>query len=444
MRRLNRINMNNKDIAIKVENISKLYRIGLKEAIRDSFASTIFSFIKSPFTNYRKYRSLYKFDDVSPNTDIDESSKSSDVIWALKDVSFEVKQGEVLGIIGRNGSGKSTLLKILSRITHPTTGCIKIRGSVTTLLEVGTGFHPELSGRENVYLNSTILGMTKKEVDSKFDEIVEFSGVEKFIDTPVKRYSSGMKVRLAFSVAAHLEADIMLIDEVLAVGDAEFQKKCLNKMKDVSLRGRTVLLVSHNMAAISGLCTSAILLDKGSLTYRADTNSVVKEYMDSLTSRSAQSINERTDRAGDDSVRVLDLWLENSRGQRIDTIACNDNLSIKISYQADKIYKYLNFRLSINNDLEERILNFDTRSNPIDKNSYLKAGTVSCTLTSPISLCPGRYSINVAIFNYRKMADYVPAAIIFNVIGGDFFGTGKLPDNGLWPMVLMPHKWRLE
>jgi len=213
--------MSSKDIAIKLENISKCYRIGAKVDKSENFISAVLDFIKSPVSNYRKCKSLYTFDDIKPDGNGSENP-SSDILWALNDVSFEVKQGEALGIIGANGAGKSTLLKILSKVVSPTTGRVEINGKFSSLLEVGTGFHPELTGRENVYLNGTILGMTKKEVDRKFDEIIEFSGVEKFIDTPVKRYSSGMTVRLAFAVAAHLEPEILIIDEVLAVGDISF------------------------------------------------------------------------------------------------------------------------------------------------------------------------------------------------------------------------------
>jgi lipopolysaccharide transport system ATP-binding protein len=271
--------MDSENIVFKVENISKRYRIGTKEKMHESFGGAIVELIKSPIRNYRKYRSLYNFSDSNP----DSRSNSHDILWALKGVSFEVKQGEVIGIIGRNGAGKSTLLKILSKITHPTTGSAKIYGRISSLLEVGTGFHPELTGRENVYLNGTILGMRKKEIDKKYDEIVEFSGVEKFIDTPVKRYSSGMKVRLAFSVAAHLDAEILIVDEVLAVGDIDFQKKSLEKMDNLTHGGRTILFVSHNMPAINKLCDRAILLEQGVIIDDGTTREVVANYMSSGT-----------------------------------------------------------------------------------------------------------------------------------------------------------------
>jgi lipopolysaccharide transport system ATP-binding protein len=279
--------MNSNEMAIRAENLSKRYRIGLKENMHDSIGGTILDFIKKPISNYRKYRSLYRFDDSSPDQDQDSDTDSPDVIWALKDVSFEAKKGEVIGIIGRNGAGKSTLLKILCKITDPTRGRAEIKGRISSLLEVGTGFHKELTGSENVYLNGTILGMTKREVDRKFDDIVEFSGIDKFIDTPVKRYSSGMKVRLAFSVAAHLEPEILLVDEVLAVGDADFQRKCLNKMEDVGQEGRTVLFVSHNLSAVTRLCERAILLDEGRVIQDGPSHRVVRSYMTSGSGSSA-------------------------------------------------------------------------------------------------------------------------------------------------------------
>jgi len=325
--------MNSNDIAIKVENLSKLYRIGLKEEMHDSFVRTMLDFAKSPWKNYRKYRSLYKFDDNEPDSDRSLNSNSSDLIWALRDISFKVKQGEVVGIIGRNGAGKSTLLKILSRITDPTSGGAEIRGRVSSLLEVGTGFHPELTGRENIYLNGTILGMTKKEVDRKFDEIVDFSGVEKFIDTPVKRYSSGMTVRLAFSVAAHLEPEILIIDEVLAVGDAAFQKKCLRKMEDVGQRGRTVLFVSHNMAAVTRLCGRTVLLDEGRVLEDGPSHRVVRAYLGSGSSSSAmREWNDPEQAPGGDVARLHAVRVRTKDGQVSEAVDICRPVALEMEY----------------------------------------------------------------------------------------------------------------
>ncbi len=259
---------------ITVEKLSKAYRIGTAEEKYDTLAATAMSWIQAPFRNLKRLASLNTTNAMTTDTGL-----SDGLHWALQDVSFEVKEGEVVGIIGRNGSGKSTLLKMLSRITDPTSGRAVIRGRVSSLLEVGTGFHPELTGRDNIYMNGTILGMRKKEIDRKFDEIVAFSGVEKFIDTPIKRYSSGMKVRLAFAVSAHLEPEILIIDEVLAVGDQEFQNKCLGKMNDVATGGRTVLFVSHNMAAVEGLCTTAIHLESGRLVGMGETRETITKYL---------------------------------------------------------------------------------------------------------------------------------------------------------------------
>lgn len=261
------------EFPIQVENLSKRYRIGMKQEVHDTLTSVFTSWLKSPLSNYSRLRKLSRFRD-------DENDE--DIIWALRDVSFNVRQGEVIGIIGRNGAGKSTLLKIISRITQPTSGRVVLNGRVASLLEVGTGFHPELTGRENIYLNGAVLGMSKPEIDGKFDEIVHFSENEKFLDTPVKRYSSGMRVRLAFAVAAHLEPEILLIDEVLAVGDAAFQKKCLGKMGEVAKQGRTVLFVSHNLGAINNLCQKAVVIEEGRLIYEGDAGEGVGFYINSL------------------------------------------------------------------------------------------------------------------------------------------------------------------
>lgn len=253
---------------IQVKNLSKRYRLGLKEKQSETLIGEIGNIFKSPFQNLKRLREMNRF-----------GNEEESVFWALKDINFEVKEGEVLGIIGKNGAGKSTLLKVLSQITEPTSGKIEIHGRVASLLEVGTGFHPELSGRDNIYMNGTILGMTKKEIHLKLDEIIDFSGVEKFIDTPVKFYSSGMKVRLGFSVAAHLEPEILIVDEVLAVGDFEFQKKCLGKMHDVAGQGRTVLFVSHNMEAVRSLCSRSILLEDGIVKIDDGTSEVIDQYL---------------------------------------------------------------------------------------------------------------------------------------------------------------------
>lgn len=277
-------------IAIQVENVSKQYRLGKVGT------GTIVHDINRWWHLARGKEDPYlKIGEAN-----DRAKKGeSDYVWALRDVNFEIEQGEAVGIIGRNGAGKSTLLKILSRTTAPTTGNLRLRGRVASLLEVGTGFHPELSGRENIFLNGAILGMTRKEITRKFDEIVDFSGVERYIDTPVKRYSSGMYVRLAFAVAAHLESEILIVDEVLAVGDAEFQKKCLGKMGEVSKgEGRTVLFVSHNMQAVSNLCQSAILLDQGTISMNSNVSDCIKSYYVSLQQNNllTSSLDNRTNR----------------------------------------------------------------------------------------------------------------------------------------------------
>ena len=261
-------------VVIKTNNLSKQYRIGIREEVDDSLYNAAASFLSSPLRQFKKLQKLTKFD---------ASSEDNDIFWALKNITFCVNKGDIVGIIGRNGAGKSTLLKILSRITHPSGGSAIIKGRIGSLLEVGTGFHPELTGRENIYLNGAILGMKKNEIDQNFEEIVEFSEVNKFLDTPVKRYSSGMRVRLAFSVAAHLEPEILLIDEVLSVGDISFQKKCIGKMGDVASKGRTILFVSHNMGAINRLCERVILLENGAIKFDGDTIEGVKKYVEGLT-----------------------------------------------------------------------------------------------------------------------------------------------------------------
>ncbi len=309
--------MSNK--VIIVENLSKQYRIGLKEKIHDSLAGAIASWARAPLSNYNRLRKLSKFEG---------NGEADDIIWALRNVSFDVQEGEVLGIIGRNGAGKSTLLKVLSRITDPTSGTVRIKRKVSSLLEVGTGFHAELTGRENVYLNGTIIGMRKKEIDKKFDAIVEFSGVEKFIDTPIKRYSTGMTVRLAFAVAAHIEPQILIVDEVLAVGDIEFQKKCIGKMGDVAKSGRAVLFVSHNLVAVQNLCTRAIWIENGSIAQDGDVGDVVRAYIKSSSDAKALDL-ELSVRSGNGYARFQNAKTLDSDGQHRDTFSMGETIFIE-------------------------------------------------------------------------------------------------------------------
>src|SRR5947208_848995 len=316
------------DIAIHVENLRKLYRIGERQrykALRDTLTDALYA----PF---RAAASLLNGHNGHQSTA--SSHAANNQFWALKDISFEIKQGEAVGIIGRNGAGKSTLLKILSRITKPTEGYIRMRGRVGALLEVGTGFHPELTGRENTYLNAAIIGMRKKEIDRKFDEIVAFAEIEKFIDTPVKFYSSGMYIRLAFAVAAHLEPEILLVDEVLAVGDTAFQKKCLGKMGDVAKGGRTVLFVSHNVAAIQSLCVKGLLLNRGQLIGQGSAQKIVQDYVQSNLSTEMVSVEQRTDRSGDGSVRVVSLQIESMDPDKV--VRSTSRLKLRISYRSER------------------------------------------------------------------------------------------------------------
>lgn len=307
------------DIVISAKEVSKLYRLGSKANMDGSIADGIKDLLTYPIRNIRKLQSLSKFDD-------DDDT----VLWALKNVSFDVRQGEVLGLVGKNGAGKSTMLKVLSRITLPSSGEIEVVGRVASLLEVGTGFHRELTGRENIYLNGTILGMTRKEIDKSFDQIVDFSGVERFIDTPVKRYSSGMLVRLGFSVAAHLEPEILVIDEVLAVGDAEFQKRCLGKMQEVSYSGRTVLFVSHNLIAVQALCTKAVLLQSGQKVLEGTPQQVVGEYLRFQGGELTKLSYELAEAPGNDDAKLLGAEvISMSDG---DTIFTRDPIKLKFKY----------------------------------------------------------------------------------------------------------------
>jgi lipopolysaccharide transport system ATP-binding protein len=354
---------------IKVENLSKQYRIGERESYK-TFREAIVNLAKAPFR---------KWNEFNPQSAI--RNPKSETIWALKDVSFDIEQGEVLGIIGRNGAGKSTLLKILTKITEPTEGRVEIRGRVGSLLEIGTGFHPELTGHENIYLYGAILGMDRWEVTRKFDEIVTFAELENFIDTPVKRYSSGMYMRLAFAVAAHLESEILLVDEVLAVGDVAFQKKCIGKMGDVSKEGRTVFFVSHNMAAVSRLCDRCLLLDEGKVLNDGPSEKVIATYLQTDLGVTAKREWHSIEKApGNDSVRVLSLRVVNTDLRTIDSVDIRKPVGIEIIFYVLEQKSPFIPQIALYNDRGVHLFNsIDTNSiweRPCKKGRYVSTAWI--------------------------------------------------------------------
>ena len=432
--------MSSKNIAIKVENISKCYRIGAKVDKSENFIGAVLNFIKSPVSNYRKYKSLYTFDDIKPDENGTKNS-FSDILWALNDVSFEVKQGEALGIIGANGAGKSTLLKILSKVVAPTTGRIAIKGKFSSLLEVGTGFHPELTGRENVYLNGTILGMTKKEVDRKFDEIIEFSGVEKFIDTPVKRYSSGMTVRLAFAVAAHLEPEILIIDEVLAVGDISFQRKCFGKMNEVAREGRTVLFVSHNMSALENLCTTGIFLQNGKVIAQGDINSIISTYMKSTRSN-FESNPQNWKHFGTGQAHVTDMQFFYSGNNPCSFIKIGDTVIVNFEVEFYEDIDVVDdvtvvFKKA---DTGERVLHMQSLDCGLLVKNVSKGKRRYRVEIPELMLYPGYYLISIYLGARREAIDYVQDVFNLNIVQAKISGriapfypsTAKYHQKSLW------------
>jgi len=339
--------------AIEFNNVSKQYRLGLVST------RTLSNDLNRWWTmNIRAKEDPYlKIGDAN-----DRSTKGeSDYVWALKDINFKVEQGDVLGIIGKNGAGKSTLLKILSKVTTPTTGTIKARGRIASLLEVGTGFHPEMTGRENIYMNGAIMGMSKAEITRKLDEIVNFSGVERYLDTPVKRYSSGMTVRLGFAIAAHLDPEILVVDEVLAVGDAEFQKKAIGKMQDVSRgEGRTVLFVSHNMGSVRQLCNKGILLDNGMVSYQSSIDNVIDKYLMTGAENMHESLSKRTDRAGNNKMQFTDIIFYNEKEEVVDSVLMGEYLKIRLKYKLNTEIDFskLHIELSFRDEYQNNILSF--------------------------------------------------------------------------------------
>jgi lipopolysaccharide transport system ATP-binding protein len=361
--------------------------------------------------------------------------------WAVRDLDFQVAVGERVGIIGRNGAGKSTLLKLLSRITAPSLGRITLQGRVASLLEVGTGFHPELTGRENIYLNGSILGMSRREIHRKFDEIVAFADIERFLDTPVKRYSSGMYMRLAFSVAAHLEPDILIVDEVLAVGDAEFQRRCIGKMEDVGRQGRTVLFVSHNMGAVSSLCTRAILLEQGRVGFDGPTKDAIDAYTE--RSRNDQPIAQRQDRTGTGIARLLDVHLRDEAGQRTNAIRAGKPVTFVVDVEATEaaVGKPVAVVLVICDRSDNRLLSLHTEWTGLRVVASSAGERLECVLTQGLPLIADHYTVLAGVLISGVAADKVQRAIEFEVVAGDYLSSGAAPTRD-YGYFLVPHDWR--
>jgi lipopolysaccharide transport system ATP-binding protein len=404
---------------IRVENVSKRYRIALVRQRYHTLRDGIADSVRSLF--YRNGR-----------------NHQEDTFWALRDVSFEVKTGEVVGVIGRNGAGKSTLLKILSRITEPTSGFAEIRGRVGSLLEVGTGFHPELTGRENIYLNGAILGMKKGEIDRKFDEIVAFSEVENFIDTPVKHYSSGMHVRLAFAVAAHLEPEIVIIDEVLAVGDMAFQRKCLGKMEDVARQGRTVLFVSHNMTTVQTLCKRGILLGNGMVSVDGDVTEAVNTYLRTLEQTAGENISQRTDRRGKGRIRLLKV-------QICDANDCPSAILVtgrpaRFIFYVSAVLPQMSCIFTLYDQNGSPVTSFNSALHGAEDSHNPTIGSKFLCDVDELPLVPGRYRMNIAIVSNGELEDHLDAAAFFDVEQGRLRGR-PIRHGNQYGTVCLQHRW---
>lgn len=417
------------DWIIEAENLGKRYRVGQNEN------SASYALLSEMLTERAKR--LFRIS-RQPQTDHRE-------FWALKDVSFKIKPGEVVGFIGRNGAGKSTLLKLLSRITTPTSGRIRLRGNIASLLEVGTGFNPELTGRENIYLNGVILGMTKKEIDRKLDAIVDFAGVGRFLDTPIKRYSSGMQVRLAFAVAAHLEPEILVIDEVLAVGDAAFQRKCLGKMQDVSTQGRTIIFVSHDLATLQKLCPRSILLESGRCIADGPTPEIISTYLNGILNSTSTDLTARTDRSGEGLVRFTKIELLGEDGREKVLFPSGKPLRIRLHYHSDLnqplikcrvnvgIYGWGKIYIVVSTELHsEYLITLPPR------------GSIDCVIDE-LPLSQGEYYIGPYFEMNNVAQDMFDAATTLSVGSGNFFGTGKDYAPG-WEgkTVLVKHRWDIQ
>jgi len=415
------------DTAIDINKVSKVYRIDptMGKAASRTLSEDLVNAIQRPFRGGRKTR--------------------KQEVWALRDVSFQIKQGDVIGLIGRNGAGKSTLLKILSRITEPTSGYADIYGRVGSLLEVGTGFHTELTGRENIYLSGAILGMRKSEIDRKLEEIIEFSGVRKYIETPIKRYSSGMAVRLAFSVAAHLEPEVLLVDEVLAVGDAAFQKKCIGKMGEVAEGGRTVVFVSHNMAAVTSLCGRGVWLEAGMVSADGPVNEVVDAYMSAVgeIEGTKTDLKSRSDRGGDGRIKFTAFRIQDENGSPKPAIVSGEAVNLVLSYEAEgEITGTVSVHFWICDAFGKCILTLSSVYTGEDFSNIPPTGEIVLHIPR-FPLREGRYFVDLGMDVDYVKADRVTKAIQLDVASGAFYEVQQ-PADSSYGNLLCDHSWRLE
>ena len=414
-------------IILKAENISKQYRLGLVGT--GTFRHDLNRWWHAVRGKEDPYMSIGALNDRAIKA-------TEDYVWALQDINFEVQNGEVLGIIGKNGAGKSTLLKLLSRVTSPTTGIIKTKGRIASLLEVGTGFHPELTGKENIFLNGAILGMNKAEIAKKLDEIISFSGCEMYIDTPVKRYSSGMRVRLAFAVAAHLEPDILVVDEVLAVGDAEFQKKAIGKMQDISKGdGRTVLFVSHNMVSVQQLCTRCLLIENGRIKSEGPTQEIIDEY---LRLNDASEEFSRDDSVNSKIAIMNDMYLQLKDGDRSNKVQCGQEMNLIIEIESQQSIDGISIEVGLDGSRGDRLAYLSNKL--LEKKLSLTAGENRIQLRiKKMPLLPGKYGVTVRLSDENgNELDKVQNNFKFQVEEGDFFNTGKI-NSGSRAKYLMEH-----
>jgi lipopolysaccharide transport system ATP-binding protein len=416
--------------AIRVEDLSKLYRLGRQQSgPYRTIRETLVDAVAVPWQRLRRLA--------------DRRNRQDEAVehWALKDVSFDVMPGDVVGIIGRNGAGKSTLLKILSRITEPTAGRAALRGRISSLLEVGTGFHPELTGRENVYMNGSILGMRRREIDRAFDDIVAFAEIEQFLDTPVKRYSSGMYVRLAFAVAAHLQSEILIVDEVLAVGDVEFQKKCLGKMQEIGSRGRTVLFVSHNMAALQSLCRRGVLLRDGSVAADCPIREAVAAYLRGMEQQAATNLAERRDRHGAGRVRLMNMHIALGPGSPQSVLITGSPAEFEFEFSSVPYDADVSF--TIFDQRGTPVTNLDSwRKGPQDQIDVTLGKRVVCRL-GELPLRAGRYRINTIVMRNHELEDQVEGAAFFDVEPGPYRGR-ILPYASTPGVICVDHVWTVS